>query len=180
VDVQALRDPKAKWILGGAAVVGLVVALRGRGGGGGTGTGTDVAGTPVVSGGGVGAYDSTSADIANQLGQFGVSQQTVLAEYGRSLTEALDALKQVQPKTPAPQPAKTPPATQPAAPKPTAKKPAPRYAVVGSGNLHSTVGKIMAKYGLTLGAFRTLNPGIDKGKAGRNFALKPGTRVRIG
>jgi hypothetical protein len=77
-----LKSKKALAGVGAAGLLGAFVLLKNGGSGasaGGTGSGATV---PTSASGSVGAYDSTSADIANQLGQYQTGLQTALGQYG--------------------------------------------------------------------------------------------------
>jgi hypothetical protein len=88
VEAQELLKDKRVWAVAGVGgVAGLVILMKGKSAGG---TNTSAAGqgvqTPQVAG-----YDSTSSDVANQLGQYQTGLQTLLGQYGASQQAQLDA-----------------------------------------------------------------------------------------
>lgn len=111
-DVQAILKDKRVWAVAGVGgVAGLVILLKGKGNA--TGQASDAAGYGVQTSTGStgGYYDSTSADIANQLGQYQTGIQTALGQYSADqnaalsayqtqLTDSLSGLTTGQPSTP--------------------------------------------------------------------------------
>lgn len=176
---QALVKDK-RVLVAGAAGAGLGLwALVKRKGAAGTGT-SAAASTGGTGPGTIGAYDSSATDAYNNF-------ESTLEQYGQQITSIQDQLTGLQ--NPATGGAPTtntgggstgPVAKQPVKSPVTAKpapKPAMKYATVGSGNIHETLGKLMDKYHLTLSQVRNLNPSLKT--AGRNTKLKPGTKWRI-
>lgn len=183
---QLLRNKKAVAGLAAAGVLGLVVALRRNSGGGVDG---DVPATSAGTGsGGVGSYDSTSTDVANQLGQFTNSVQNQLDQFQGQLEDALDALENVTPKTPGPSkppgggkkplpvpPGKPRPTKPPTKKKPPAKK--GRFYTIRKGD---TLGEIADEKNISMRRLKALNPKLfDKDSRYGNLIL-PGQKVRLG
>ncbi len=182
---QLLRNKKAVAGLAAAGVLGLVVALRRNSGG--DGEDGDVPAKSAGTGsGGVGTYDSTSTDVANQLGQFTNSVQNQLDNFSGQLEDALDALENVTPKTPGP--TKPPGSKKPLPvlpprpkPKPPKKKQPPakkgRFYTIRKGD---TLGEIADEKNISMRRLKALNPKLfDKDSRYGNLIL-PGQKVRLG
>lgn len=98
-----LRDKKLWYGAGIAAAVGAYALYKKS-----SGTGSTAAAAPAdntSSGSGIGAFDSTSTDVAQQFGTFSVNVQHQLDAYGQQLTDTLNGLQQVQQQQPPTTPA---------------------------------------------------------------------------
>lgn len=166
-----------KPLLLGAGVVGLVVviAMVRKGGGGGLLAGDPDGETGI---GNPANLNTVGTDVAAQLGQFDASMAAQLAEFGQSLTETLEAIKDMDDGS-APKP--------PVKPVPIIKKPAPRkvprdprrYVTVvpwrRSGTpWNSTLSGIASRYKTSIATLLRLNPTIKN----RNV-IHPGQRIRV-
>jgi hypothetical protein len=162
-----LRDKRV--VYGGAAVLAVaVVALYRRPK---AGSGSDAEGTGAGSGAG-----TTGTDIAGMLSDYNAQNQRAMAEYVDQVQTLVDSSKAGTPTSP---PSSSSPSPVTSSPKPAAKPKAKAHmAKVGSGNKNETVGKLMARWNLTLGQVRKLNPALAK--AGRNTKLAAGTSWRVG
>lgn len=174
---------KDKRLMAGVAVagaVGLFVFLR-RGGTdtGGSGSGSDEeGGTSVGSGVGyLGGYDSTSADIAGQLGQYGAGLQVQLDEFAGTLQDALEKMTgdgtTTTPTTPSP--ATTDDQTTKPKPASTNKQ----YATVAKWRKtntpwNSTLSGIAKHYKTSVSKLLKMNPGIKNPDV-----IYPGQKVRV-
>jgi LysM repeat protein len=90
MDVQEILKNKTVWVVGGVGgVAGLVILMKNKG----SGTGSaSAAGQGIQTGStGTGVYDSTSSDVANQLGQYQTGLQTALGQYSSDQAAALKA-----------------------------------------------------------------------------------------
>jgi LysM repeat protein len=183
-----LRDKRLLAGVGVAAAVGLVVFLR-RGGGGVVDGGDAEIGTGTATSSGVGylgGYDSVSADVASQLGQYGAGLQSQLDEFAGTLNDALEAMADAQnPATPTP----TQPSTPATPASPAAKKKAAaakakgattkQYVTVkrwtkGKTPWQSTLSGIASHYKTTVTQLLRLNPGIKN----KNL-IYPGQKIRV-
>lgn len=175
------RDKRLMAGAGIAAVVGLVVFLRKGGAAGATGSGADEeGGTSVGSGVGyLGGYDSVSADIAAQLGQYGAGTQAQLDEFAGTLQDALEKMTgdPTKPPTSDPPPADTKDQTEKTDPK--KKKTAKQYVTAAKWKKsgapwNSTLSGIARRYNTSVAKLMKLNPGIkDKN------VIYPGQKIRV-
>lgn len=173
------KDKRLLAGVGVAAAVGLFVFLRKGGAAGVAGSGTDEeGGTSVGSGVGyLGGYDSVSADIAAQLGQYGAGTQAQLDEFAGTLQDALEKMTgdgtTTTPTTPPP--ADTKDQTDKTKPGTTKKQ----YVTVAkwrkSGTpWNSTLGGIAKRYKTSVSKLLKLNPGIKNPDV-----IYPGQKVRV-
>lgn len=160
----------------GAAAVALVgvIALVRRGGAGGLTAGDPDGETGI---GNPAALNTVGTDVAAQLGQFDASINAQLTEFAQTLTETLEAIKDMDDGSPSkPPPVKVIP-----------KKPAPRkvprdprrYVTVvpwrrGGTPWNSTLSGIASRYKTTVAQLLKLNPTIKN----RNV-IHPGQRIRV-
>lgn len=182
---QLLRNKKAVAGLAAAGVLGLIVALRRPGGGGGDG---DVPSTSAGTGsGGVGTYDSTSTDVANQLGQFTNSVQNQLDQFSGQLEDALDALENVTPKTPGPtkppgtkKPLPVPPGKPRPTKPPTKKKPPAKKGGFYTVRKGDTLSEISQEKKVSMRRLKALNPKLFDADSRYGNLILPGQKVRLG
>jgi hypothetical protein len=156
-------------VVGGAAVLAVAaVALyqRSKAGSDADGTGSGVAG----------GSGTTGTDIAGMLSDYNAQNQRAMDDYIGQVQTLVDSVKAGTPTGP-PSSSSPSPVTSPK-PKPKPAKPKPHMAKVSAGNKNETVGKLMARWHLTLGQVRRLNPALVK--AGRNTKLAAGTSWRVG
>lgn len=116
-DVQELLKDKRVWAVAGVGgVAGLVILMKGKSAG--SGSTASAAGQGIQTAGSTGTYDSTSSDVANQLGQYQTGLQTALGQqsadqaaalssYQKQLTDSLAGMTSGTPKTPTVIPVKT-------------------------------------------------------------------------
>jgi hypothetical protein len=186
---KILKDKRLLMIAGVGAVAGLAVFIT-RGG---SPAAEDTPGYGVQTDG-VAPYDSTSADIASQLGQYQTGlqialgeysreQQQQLADYGDQLTESLAELK-----TPVTDPAVTPstPITSPETPSVissimpvTVKKSTILPSGAGwfaTGSKSYTADSIARRYQISVDMLKALNPNLHitspSSKIGKNLPVK--------
>jgi len=181
VNLQSItKDKRLLAGVGVAAAVGLFVFLRKGGAAGVAGSGSDEeGGTSVGSGVGyLGGYDSVSADIAAQLGQYGAGTQAQLDEFAGTLQDALEKMTgdgtTTTPTTPPP--ADTKDQTDKTDPKKTTTK---KYVTVGKWKKsgapwNSTLSGIAKKYNTSVAKLLKLNPGIKN-----KNVIYPGQKVRV-
>lgn len=170
------KDKKTVGIMA-AAAVGLVVLLRGGGGGGGLG------GEKTDPEAEIAAYNSTSADIANQLGQYGNSitnslseydqrQRDAIAKWEETLNSKLDGITNRVPGSP------TAPAKPGAIPvkwrQPVGGLLQPGYGWFATSNKRTwTTAQVARKAGISEWALLQINPGMKRG------VIRQNTPVRI-
>jgi LysM repeat protein len=88
---EIVKDKRVWAVAGVGGVAGLVILMKGKSSGSGS-TASDAAGYGVQTGGSVGgSYDSTSSDVANQLGQYQTGLQTALGQYSQAQQDQLNA-----------------------------------------------------------------------------------------
>lgn len=93
-----VKDKRVLWVggIGGLIGLGVLWSKRGTSSRSGAAAGTDAAASGYAGiPSGTGYFDSTSADIASQLGNFSVDQQAALKDFGDQLTSTLEALQNV-------------------------------------------------------------------------------------
>jgi hypothetical protein len=146
-----LKDPKAQAGIGAVAVLALFVLWRrSRSASSASSSGATTT-VPTGSAGAGSPYDSTSTDIANQLGQYQTGLQTALGQsnatqqaaldaYQKQLTTDLAGLTSGTPKTP------------------TSTTLAPGYGWFATGGTSYTPASIANRYGITTDALLSLNP----------------------
>jgi LysM repeat protein len=87
---EILKDKRVWAVAGVGGIAGLVILFKNKGAG--TTDSTSAAGQGIQTGTtGTGTYDSTSSDVANQLGQYQTGLQTALGQYSADQTAALKA-----------------------------------------------------------------------------------------
>ncbi len=181
-----VKDKRVLWVggIGGLIGLGVLWSKRGAGSSSGAAAGTDAAqsgyaGIPS----GTGYFDSTSADIASQLGNFSVDQQDALQAFGDQLTSTLEALQTV-PTAPSTTTTTTPTAPATLAkvnPAPVRKtfKPTTQYVSVAkyttkSPPWNSTLSGIAKHYGTSVANLLKLNPQVKN-----KNVIYAGSKIRV-
>jgi len=169
-----MKDKRAWAVVGVGGVAGLVVLMK-RGGSGST-SAESAAGSGIQNDGSGAFYDSTSSDVANQLGQYQTGLQTALGQYSASQQEQLNAFQKSLTDSLAGTKGTSTTGTSGAS---TAKSLAPGYGWFATGsNKNVTLAQLASKYGTSVDALKKLNPSYTSYGANTKLPVNKPIKVR--